>query len=73
MPANNNTEEAAHTKANINTTTSANTLISKALFPCMGKFMSNKCKEMHMQLNEIALVTNVACKYYLAENKPASP
>ena len=35
--------------------------------------MSNEYEEMRVQLNEIVLATNVAYKYYPAENKPTSP
>ena len=73
MSTNNNTEEAVHVEANINTPTSANTSTSKPSFPYMGKFMSNEYEEMRVQLNEIVLATNVAYKYYPAENKPTSP
>ena len=52
---------------------STNIIPSKPVFPHMTKFMSAEYEEMRMHLNEIILATNVAYKYYPAENKPTPP
>jgi len=53
--------------------TSISTTLIKPSFPYMGKFISNKYKEMHMRLNKVVIVTNVAYKYYPAEYKLTLP
>ena len=50
----------------VETTTSTTSM--KPSFPHIAKFMSDENEEMCVRLNEVVIATNVAYKYYPAEN-----